>query len=83
MVGISAGFGYLLTGNSPSPNLILVTLGTFLLACGAAVLNSIQERDLDGNFERTRNRPLVTGRLSLSTAYVTAALLLLSGALPK
>ncbi len=81
MVGISAGFGYLLTGSRISPTLLFVISGTFLLACGAATLNSIQERASDGNFERTRNRPLVTGTLSLTTAAITAALLIVLGAI--
>lgn len=68
MVGFSAGFGYILANPRLTPELILCGLGIFLLSCGAATFNSIQERDLDRRYARTRNRPLVTGRLSVTAA---------------
>jgi protoheme IX farnesyltransferase len=52
---------------SPHPPLDLLaatTLGTFLAAIGAASLNMYRERELDPLMQRTRGRPLPTGRLS-------------------
>ncbi len=62
-----------------SSRAILVAAGVFLVATGAASLNSLQEQQLDGRFIRTRNRPLPTGRLSRSQAGSQAGVLLLSG----
>jgi len=42
-------------------------LGTALLACGAAALNQLWERDLDAKMRRTQDRPLPSGRLQPDT----------------
>ena len=39
-------------------------LGALLVAGGGNALNMLVERDLDARMERTRNRPLPTGRLT-------------------
>ena len=38
-------------------------LGTALLACGAAALNQLSEREYDAKMRRTEDRPLPSGRL--------------------
>lgn len=38
-------------------------LGTALLACGAAALNQLSEREFDAKMRRTEDRPLPSGRL--------------------
>lgn len=64
----SAAFGCIL--QTPAPSLVLgtVTAAVFLLACGAAAANSLQEADTDALLDRTRRRPLVTGRLTRRAA---------------
>ncbi len=52
------------TGNS----ILLSLLGTVLVVSGANALNMYLERDTDGLMERTKNRPLPTGRLSPTLA---------------
>jgi len=47
---------------------LLAASGTFLLACAAAALNEVQEKDLDAKMARTAARPLPSGRLSVSFA---------------
>ncbi|WP_163340679.1 protoheme IX farnesyltransferase [Desulfopila sp. IMCC35008] len=74
MVGLSAAFGFHLYGQPAGFSLAAVAIGVFLLACGGAALNSIQEKEYDATFERTRTRPLVTGSLSLPAAYGVAAI---------
>jgi protoheme IX farnesyltransferase len=48
--------------------LLVALLGTSLIVGSANALNCYLERDLDGYMERTRDRPLVTGRLSGAAA---------------
>jgi protoheme IX farnesyltransferase len=44
--------------------MLAALLGTALLASGTAVLNQWYERDIDARMNRTRRRPLPTGRVS-------------------
>lgn len=78
-IALSTGFGAILYSPQLTPSLPLVILGTFFLACGAASLNSYQEVEIDRLFTRTRNRPLVTGRLSSKQALSAVLTLLLLG----
>jgi protoheme IX farnesyltransferase len=58
--------------------------GVFLLACGAAALNQVQEVGLDSRMERTRKRPIPSGRITrewalfVGMAFAGAGLCLLS-----
>lgn len=56
-----------------NPVLLLVTLcgGTFA-AASAQTINCIYDRDIDDQMERTRHRPLVSGRIQLSHALIFA-----------
>ena len=70
--------GYLLAGHSFDSGIILPTLGIFILACGSAALNHYQDRERDGLMERTKDRPIPSGRihadLALAIAIVEIAL---------
>jgi 4-hydroxybenzoate polyprenyltransferase len=59
-----------LAGNGhPSFKLvILFTVGTFLMRGLGCVANDIADRNFDGFVERTKNRPLVTGAVTLQEA---------------
>lgn len=59
--------------------MILPALGILLLACGSAALNHYQERDTDKLMQRTKNRPLPSGRISSKTALIVVLLLTVSG----
>ncbi|MFM8531419.1 MAG: heme o synthase [Ilumatobacteraceae bacterium] len=57
----------------PSWGLVLVTLlGGSLAAGGANAINMVVDRDIDRLMERTKNRPLVTGLVSVRGAMVFA-----------
>lgn len=73
--------GYLLARGGFSWELVVVTAGVFLLACGSSTLNQIQERDIDGFMDRTQDRPLPSQRVSLSYAIGLAVIAIVSGAL--
>jgi len=52
--------------------LIFVT-GTALMRSAGCVMNDIADRKYDGLVERTKNRPLATGEVSVKEAYLLAA----------
>ena len=50
-------------------------LGAFAMRSAGCVYNDIVDRELDGKVERTRLRPLASGRVTLRSAWVLIALL--------
>ena len=62
-----------------APAALLAGAGVFLLSGGACALNNYQDRDFDRGLERTRRRPLPSGRLRPRQALLQAALLLGAG----
>ncbi|OGT84856.1 MAG: 4-hydroxybenzoate polyprenyltransferase [Gammaproteobacteria bacterium RIFCSPLOWO2_02_FULL_61_13] len=67
---------WLAANGTPSLHLLVVfVLGVFLTRSGGCVLNDYADRDLDGGVDRTRDRPLATGRVAPGEALVLAALL--------
>ncbi|NOX87224.1 MAG: protoheme IX farnesyltransferase [Chlorobi bacterium] len=56
--------GYLLAGHTFDAGIILPTLGIFILACGSSAFNHFQDRDRDALMERTKNRPIPSGRIN-------------------
>jgi len=80
-IACSAGFGFILHTPTLTPALGAVLVGVLFLACGAAGFNSLQEASADRLLIRTRNRPLVTGRLTERGAALFSFLLVLLGCL--
>ncbi|HSL89116.1 MAG TPA: protoheme IX farnesyltransferase [Ignavibacteriaceae bacterium] len=80
-VTITASFGFIAYRGSITAGIILPTLGTLLLACGSAAYNHYQERFTDALMERTKSRPIPSGKISASTAYYFAAALVLIGSM--
>jgi protoheme IX farnesyltransferase len=54
-------------------------LGTALLACGAAALNQLWEREFDARMRRTESRPLPSGRLQPETVLIIGGTLSAGG----
>lgn len=71
--------GYVLFYKGFSSQMLLSVSGIFLLACASAALNHIQEYRFDALMERTRNRPLPSGRISFFQAWTVVIVLSLSG----
>lgn len=78
---LSTATGYILSADHFSITVMYVSLGVFLLACGASALNQFQERDVDALMARTRNRPLPSGRIRPGNALLFSSLLLTVGLL--
>jgi protoheme IX farnesyltransferase len=78
-VTLSACAAEFLVSEKISINLIFPLVAIFLIACGASVLNQFQERKQDSMMNRTKNRPIPTGRLSPQKSLLISVLLLVSG----
>lgn len=84
MVVGSALAGYALAGpagRGSAPLLLAALLGTLLASAGAAAWNMALEVEVDARMERTRRRPLPSGRLGRGEAALFGALLVASGIL--
>ena len=58
---------------------VLFAIGAVAMRAAGCVVNDFWDRDLDGRVERTRNRPLASGALTVREAAGFLALLLLIG----
>ena len=67
LVTLSTATGYLLAAEEVTIQMLLPAAAVFLLACGSCALNQFQERKIDALMERTKNRPLPSGRLNPSS----------------
>ncbi|KAF0140203.1 MAG: protoheme IX farnesyltransferase [Stygiobacter sp.] len=67
-VSLTTSLGYILFSGKIDLGIILPTFGVFLLASGASCINHLQEQKFDAAMDRTKGRPLPSGRIdSLST----------------
>jgi len=84
MVLVSVWVGFMLgtTGGTWGwPTLIAALVGAALSCMGASVLNQVYERDTDGMMDRTRDRPMPTGRIGVRPATAFGVGLSLTGVL--
>lgn len=83
LVVFSAAMGYVIAtnGNFVWSNFLLLMLGGFLVTGASNAFNQIMEKDLDKLMTRTENRPLPTGRMSVTEALVAALFMGISGVL--
>ena len=79
-VAFSSALGYLLGLSTPNWwRASLVLLGGLLVTGAANIINQVFEKDLDKMMKRTENRPLPTGRVSTTEAWVFCVLLAVAG----
>jgi heme o synthase len=71
-VVLSSLFGYALANSKFDNygNLLYLGLGAFLVTASANIINQLKEKELDKLMERTKNRPLPSGRLTETEAIV-------------
>ncbi len=80
LVVMSAAFCFVLASDVINYNqLILLIIGGFLVTASSNGFNQIIERNLDKLMNRTQNRPLPSGRMTLNQAYFIASTLGLLG----
>jgi heme o synthase len=75
--------GYLLGFDDEFPfswsTLVMLSVGGYCMVGASNAFNQVIEKDLDVLMDRTRNRPVPSGRMSVNTALIIASLLTLIG----
>jgi protoheme IX farnesyltransferase len=81
LVVVTSAVGFYLGSNGAIDawSMVTVSIGTALVASGAAVLNQVYERDTDALMNRTRLRPLPAGRVTPTDASVFGVALAVLG----
>jgi len=62
-------------GRPPLTLIIIFSLGSFIMRSAGCAINDFADRNFDGKVERTKGRPLASGRLNVKEALFTFALL--------
>jgi protoheme IX farnesyltransferase len=82
-VVFSSVAGYLLGFSEANPfswtTLILLTIGGYCMVGASNVFNQIIEKDLDALMDRTKNRPVPSGKISVRNAFLLGCLLTIAG----
>ncbi len=78
-VTVTTAFGYIAYSGAINSEIILPTIGILFLACGSAAINHYQERNTDRLMERTKSRPIPSGKIKASTVIFIAISLAVSG----
>ncbi|MBT8244989.1 MAG: protoheme IX farnesyltransferase [Winogradskyella sp.] len=72
--------GYFLGAESIDiTTVILLAFGGYFMVGASNAYNQIIEKDLDALMDRTKNRPIPAGRMSVNTAFIIAVLFTLAG----
>jgi len=59
--------------------LLLLTFGGYFMVGASNAFNQIIEKDLDALMDRTKNRPIPAGRMSVTTAFIIATIFTVLG----
>ena len=79
-VVFSSVAGYLLGADVVEvKTLILLAFGGYFMVGASNAYNQIIERDLDALMDRTKNRPIPSGRMSVQTAFIIASVFTILG----
>ena len=72
--------GYLLGAETVELwTLVLLSFGGYFMVGASNAYNQIIERDLDALMDRTKNRPIPAGRMSVNTAFIIAVVFTILG----
>jgi len=76
-VSLSALFAYIMAKGEVGVDMLLATFAVLLVAMGVSTLNQVQEYKSDAKMERTKNRPIASGRMTPRTGLIIGAVLIL------
>ena len=77
-VSLSALFAYIMAKGEVGADMFIATFAVLLVAMGVSTLNQYQEYKEDALMERTKHRPIASGKWSPRTAVIIAAILIIS-----
>lgn len=78
-VAITTVTGYILARNGYDTGFLLPTFGIFFLACGASVINHLQEKRTDAVMIRTQQRPIPANKVSTRLVVILAIIEIAAG----
>lgn len=78
-VALTTATGYLLSTGIFDYYVVYAFSGVLFMAMSASALNQVQERNTDKLMPRTRNRPLISGAISLNASIIITIVLGISG----
>jgi protoheme IX farnesyltransferase len=78
---LTTAAGYVLATGTITLQMLVTSVAVSLLACGSCALNQYQEREVDQWMDRTKSRPLPSGRLNPEAALWISIGLILLGSL--
>ncbi len=76
-VSLSALFAYVMAKGEMGLDMLFATLAVLLVAMGVSTLNQVQEYKEDAKMDRTKHRPIASGKWSPTTGIIIAAILIL------
>ncbi len=76
-VSLSALFAYVMAKGEMGLDMLLATLAVLLVAMGVSTLNQVQEYREDAKMDRTKHRPIASGKYSPTTGIIIAGMLIL------
>lgn len=76
-VSLSALFAYIIAKGEMGLDMLLSTLAVLLVAMGVSALNQVQEYREDSKMNRTKHRPIASGKWSPTTGIIIAGVLIL------
>ena len=79
LVSFTTVLGYFLASENLGFAFVYPVVGIFLLACSSAALNQYQEVNTDMMMDRTKNRPIPSGKISRNNVLIISVILLLAG----
>ncbi len=77
-VSLSALFAYIMAKGEIGTDMFIATFAVLLVAMGVSTLNQVQERKEDALMERTKHRPIASGKWSPLSGIVIASLLIIA-----
>ncbi|MFA6188613.1 MAG: protoheme IX farnesyltransferase [Sulfuricurvum sp.] len=77
-VSLSALFAYIMAKGEIGTDMFIATFAVLLVAMGVSTLNQYQEYKEDALMERTKHRPVASGKWSPRSAVIIAAVLIIS-----
>ena len=79
LITLSTATGFILAADELSARILVPVFGIFLLVSGSSALNQYQEWETDALMERTKLRPIPSGKIKPFNALFISLLFLLSG----